>query len=109
MLRNIIPWSKDPETELEIGELEYRGVDFYGPFVKMKIEKNGSMKVYPYALNIETAECTESDFSILCKISKEIFKEYGEFTLCVPLFQVEITSENTEEAINEEIIKMRMF
>ena len=91
--------------------IEYRTMDFYGPFLTMALKQyeNGAMEVMPLYSKIETAQVSESDFSLLSKATQELYNEIGEFVLKTKLFDVRITSEKTEEALIEKLKAIRLF
>lgn len=102
-------WIKKDQMKTRI--LEYRGSDFYGPFVVFYLEQNksGSIKAIPISSRIETAEVSEDHFTMLSKATKEIYKEFGEFTLKTKFFEVKINSEETEQLILNKLRSMSLF
>ena len=110
MLDIIENWTKNQVTEKSEALLEYRVRDFYGPFVECRIEKNGTIRVTPLALKVETPEYSMDDFPLISKLAKEVFSKFGEFTLCLERFEVVIDDPDTaEEAILEKLKKIRLF
>lgn len=87
--------------------IEYRKSDFYGPFLNLSLEEfeGGIKKVTPISSDIETPECSASQFSLLSEASKELYSKIGKFILCCPKIgiEVEINSTNTEEVLDKEI------
>lgn len=104
-------WKK--ENGEEVKNLEYRERDFYGPFLKMRLRRmeDGKLILVPVRKIIETAEYSESDFSLICKATKEIFESLGRFTLKLPYrkIEIEIVDNNVEEAIIEKLKKLKLF
>lgn len=90
---------------------EYSGRDFYGPFLKMKIRqyKKGRIEVTPIVSWVETAEVSESHFSLLSKATKELYQAIGEFALKTKLFEVTVNSEATEELLREKLMELKLF
>ena len=106
-------WKK--ENGQEFKNLEYRVRDFYGPFLEMRLRKmeDGKLIVWPIRKTIETAEYSESDFSLICKAAKEIFEITGKFTLKIPYRKIEIevnsADTNVEELILDKLKKLKLF
>ena len=110
MLRELTTWSKEQDREVQTAEIEYRRTDFYGPFVTAKIQKNGSVKIWPEKTKIETAEVSTTDLKLLSAMADECFEEYGEFILILPLFEVLINGKKpAEELITEKLMQIRLF
>lgn len=88
--------------------ITYFKMDFYGPFLTLYLEKfkDETINATPISTTIETAEISESDFSLLVEASKELYSEFGAFNLKIPRFKiiVKIDSDNTEELILNALI-----
>ena len=95
----------------KVKSVEYRTMDFYGPFLTMKMRqyKGGKIDVIPLHCKIETAEVSKNHFSLLCKATQELYWEIGEFTLKTKLFEVIINSEKTEELLLEKLKSLKLF
>lgn len=91
--------------------IEYRRMDFYGPFLKMRLRRfrNGSIEISPWCVTLETSEVSGTQFSLLAEASKEIYQELGPFTLKLSRFEVLINSEDTERLILDELKKIKLF
>jgi len=91
--------------------IEYRRKDFYGPFLKLNLRQfeNESIEISPWRVVIESAEVSETHFSLLVTATKEIFKEFGPFTLHLTRFDVLFDSEDTERLILDELKKIKLF
>lgn len=102
-------WVEEENSKSKI--IEYRTMDFYGPFLTMTLKQyeNGTMEVMPLYSQIETAQVSESHFSLLSKATQELYNEIGEFVLKTKLFDVRITSEKTEEALLKKLKDIRLF
>ncbi len=88
------------EEGIEIFALEYRRMDFYGPFVYLnaiKDIKSQELKIYPKKVLIETPEISACDFDLLVEASSEIYKRMGTFELYTDLYVVKVKTENEGE------------
>ncbi len=103
-------WKKDEYGKSK--EIEYRKMDFYGPFLKLLLteDKNGIKKVTPKSVTIETAEVSESHFYLLSEASKELYSKIGKFILCIPKFDIEIKiiTDNVESLLYNTLISKFM-
>lgn len=99
------------KDHIKTRNLEYRVRDFYGPFVMFYLEQSesGRLRVVPVSLRVETAEVSESEFSLLSKAAKELYEEFGEFALKTKLFEVKIDSEKTEELLLDKLKNIDLF
>lgn len=105
-------WIKDQSKEIFTMNVEYREIDFYGPFLGFKLERKYAgkeIKVYPIRKRIETPEISGTDFYLIVKASKELFQKIGKFKLCLKEFDIIIDSDNTEELILEELKRIPLF
>ena len=107
-------WEKrDPERDhVEFADVEYKFMDFYGPYIYFEAEKNNKLheiKVTPVSLAIETAEVSMNDFDLLTKAAEELFDCFGEFYLKTNYFITKIDSRNVADILLNEIKKLRLF
>ena len=104
-------YKKEGKGDITQRKIEYRKMDFYGPFLYLDFKKykDGPIIINPIYVKTETAEVSESDFSLLVKASREIYQEIGSFILKTKFFEVKITSEETEDIIIEELKKFLLF
>lgn len=112
MLSIVSDWSQDKLHDLETSSIEYCVRDFVGPIVLFELKRYGAgrVKVFPKESHTEDASCSMSDLNVLKKACKELFCEFGSFTLCIPLFEVEISSEeDAEKKIQEKLLNIRLF
>ena len=102
-------WDKKDDVETKI--VEYRKMDFYGPFLTLYLEKNkdDAIKVIPVSCRIETAQISESSFTILSNASRELYQRLGKFILKTNLFSVVIDSEDTETILLKELKELPLF
>lgn len=102
-------WIK--EDNVESKEIEYRKMDFYGPFLTLKLKRyeNGTMEVIPMYSKIETSEVSENHFPLLSKATQELYHEIGEFVLITKVFSVNIDSEETEKLLLEKLKNIKLF
>ena len=108
----MLVWDKkDGKQGIVQAKIEYREMDFYGPFLYLDFKeyKDETIVVTPTTVKTETAEVSENDFSLLAKASREIYQEIGSFILKTKFFEVKITSEETEDIIIEELKKFPLF
>lgn len=89
--------------------VQYQKSAFYGPFVDLILEEfeDGTKKVTPVSIKIETAQVSASAFSLLSNVSEELYSKIGEFTLVIPNFktEVKINSKDAEELIIDGLVK----
>ncbi len=104
-------YKKDGNRGITQRTIEYRKMDFYGPFLYLDFNeyKDGTIVVAPISVAAETAEVSENHFSLLAEASKEIYQMVGNFILITKFFEITITSENTEDIILEELKKLPLF
>lgn len=92
---------------------EYRRMDFYGPFLELRIERYAEkyLVVYPLSVKIETTEVSAYHFELLVEASKELYDELGKFILCLPRHRIEIKidSSNTNELIAKGLKRIQLF
>jgi len=106
---------KHENNECLSKNVDYMEIDFFGPFVTFKVEKNplkGNVRVYPIKSFFETAEFKKSEFDLLVLATKELYEEFGEFTLILPLIKQEViikTSTSTEEVFISILKGLRLF
>ena len=99
-------WTKNEQEEFYTMNVEFREMDFYGPFLLLELKrrfKTKEIKVRPIEKKIETPQISENDFSLISKASKELFEQIKAFKLCLKNFEVVIDSSNTEELILEKL------
>ena len=111
MLSIVKEWEKDRTHDLETSSIEYLVTDFVGPVVKFDLKRYGAgrVKAYPKDAHVENASFSMSDLNVLKEASKELVKEFGSCTLCIPLFEVEICSEEDVKKIEEKLLNIRLF
>jgi len=102
-------WIK--EGKVESKEIEYRKMDFYGPFLTLKLKKyeNGTIEVIPMYSIVETSEVFENHFLLLSKATQELYNEIGEFVLKTKLFSVKIDYQETEKILLEKLKNIKLF
>lgn len=110
----VYPFEKrDPERkDVVFADVEYKYMDFYGPYVNFEIERNNKLleiMATPVSLVIETAEVTMSDYDILVKASEELYDLFGEFYLKTGYFIAKIDSRDIEAILYNEMKKIKLF
>ncbi len=96
---------------MQIRIVEYKKMDFYGPFLTFCLQKrkNGIVAI-PISYRMETAEVSESDFALLCEAAQELYNEFGKFVLRTMFFDVTIDSaEKAEECLLEKLKGIKLF
>ena len=102
-------WTKDDDRQTK--KAHYRKMDFYGPFLELdlRLYKSGLIKVTPGCYQIETVEVSQTDFSLLSDVTRELYQKIGPFVFVTKLFEVTIDSERTEELFIEKLKGIRLF
>lgn len=112
MLSLVKEWKKNKFHDTETSSIEYLVRDFVGPVVRFELKRfgGGMVKAFPKDAHVENASFSMSDLAVLKMASKELFNKFGVFTLCLPLFEVTISSEeDAEKKIEEELLNIRLF
>lgn len=99
MLRLQESWVKRADGIL-VKEGQFSDADFLGPFVDFEFLKEPDGKkitVVPKKSYCETVKYSKSQFELLVLAGKEIFDEFGEFTLKLPEIGEQVVIKSTEE------------
>ena len=95
-------WEKNHNVQERHGE--WRRMDFYGPFCSICVRKNkDEILVVPSSAWFDGAENAIGDYSVVLLMAKELFVEFGKFTLYLPQLKtyLKVNSEDSEEALLE--------
>lgn len=108
MLRIEKDWGAE---EVKIKIVEYRSMDFFGPFLTLELKqyKDGTIIITPVSIKIETTEVSRSQFWLLSKATQELYRDVGDFILKTKFFDVKINSEQTEELILQKLKDIKLF
>lgn len=107
-------WQKRNDIIL-VKEGQFSDADFLGPFVDFEFLKEAKGKkiiAIPKKNYCEVAKYSKSQFDLLVLSSKDIFKEFGEFTLQLPTIGEKViikSAETAEETIFKVLKNMKLF
>lgn len=92
---------------------KYYKTDFYGPFVEIKVREVKGIRPYVELVNgsykVEDASVAIGINRVMLEAAKELFKEYGSYTLVTRFGEIYIKDENVEKVFQNLIKSINLF
>lgn len=92
---------------------KYCKTEFYGPFVEIKVREVKDVRPYVELVNgsykVEDASVAIGINRVMLEAAKELFKEYGSYTLVTRFGEIYIKDENVEKVFEDLVKSINLF